>query len=189
MSRRKRGRPTGSGIDDSATLEKVAQLVYQNPKLKFATAAKQLGIFDDSVIRRVREKWKKQKPILLNAAKAKAENVRSSDMSYGTAQRQRFDSNFSGLSEALNFFRASANPLDQVRALGGGATLAEHAKVFLGYDCEMVRISKLVEMEVNSQKKLAQLADPYHLTRDSVEAVCGVSSLHRLAREIFDLNR
>ncbi len=187
MNKRKRGRPTGSGIDDSATLEKIAKMIQKNPKLKFATASKQLDRFSDSIIRRMREKWNMQKSMLLADAKAKAEKVRSSNAPYGTPRRQQLDHNDSGLSGALNFFRANTNPLDQVRSVCGSTTLAEHANALLG--SEIGSISKLVGMEVNSVKKLAELANPHHLTRDAVEKVCGVSGLHRLAREIFDLNR
>lgn len=53
----RRGRPKGTGIDDSATLAEVARLLAGEPGLKPTTAIKALGITDPSVIRRLRDKF------------------------------------------------------------------------------------------------------------------------------------
>lgn len=52
-----RGRPKGSGIDDSAQLAAIARLIDADPTLKPTTAIKALGISDPSVIRRLRDKY------------------------------------------------------------------------------------------------------------------------------------
>lgn len=52
-----RGRPKGSGIDDSAQLAAIARLIDADPKLKPTTAIKALGITDPSIIRRLRDKY------------------------------------------------------------------------------------------------------------------------------------
>jgi hypothetical protein len=54
----RRGRPKGSGIDDSATLQRVAELMGADPDLKPTTAIRMLGIDDPSTIRRLRDKLK-----------------------------------------------------------------------------------------------------------------------------------
>ncbi|NOX94793.1 MAG: hypothetical protein GXP04_06750, partial [Alphaproteobacteria bacterium] len=77
MSNSKRGRPKGSGIDDSDVLNRIAELILANSSLKPTTAIKKLGIYDDSIIRRLREKWKLSKGELLSVATAKAAMHRS----------------------------------------------------------------------------------------------------------------
>jgi hypothetical protein len=52
-----RGRPKGSGIDDSRHLEEIARLIDTNPSLKPTTAIRTLGVSDPSVIRRLRDKF------------------------------------------------------------------------------------------------------------------------------------
>lgn len=56
----KRGRPKGSGIDDTSILEDVASLIAAHPDMKPTTAIKALGFSDPSTIRRLREKFKSQ---------------------------------------------------------------------------------------------------------------------------------
>lgn len=53
-----RGRPKGSGMDDRAQLEAIAQLLQGDANLKPTTAIKQLGITDPSDIRRLRDKFR-----------------------------------------------------------------------------------------------------------------------------------
>ncbi len=55
---RRRGRPKGTGIDDSTTLARIAALMAANQTLKPTTAIKAAGITDPSVVRRLREKLK-----------------------------------------------------------------------------------------------------------------------------------
>ncbi len=57
-SQSRRGRPKGSGIDDTAMLAQIAELIAANPDLKPTTAIRALGIEDPSVIRRLRDKLK-----------------------------------------------------------------------------------------------------------------------------------
>jgi len=53
----RRGRPKGTGIDDSPQLQKIAELIAADPALKPTTAIKALGVTDPSVIRRLRDKF------------------------------------------------------------------------------------------------------------------------------------
>ena len=53
----RRGRPKGTGIDDSATLREIASLLAADPDLKPTTAIKSLGFSDPSAIRRLRDKF------------------------------------------------------------------------------------------------------------------------------------
>lgn len=55
---RRRGRPKGTGLDDTATLVAIAQLRSHDPDLKPTTAIRKLGITDPSVVRRLRDKLK-----------------------------------------------------------------------------------------------------------------------------------
>lgn len=55
-SLRKRGRPKGSGIDDTRTIQQVLELLDKKPDMKPTTAIRALGIENESVIRRLRDK-------------------------------------------------------------------------------------------------------------------------------------
>ena len=50
-SKRIRGRPVGSGIDDRQRLAQIAQLLTSNPEMKPTTAIKAIGIVDPSARR------------------------------------------------------------------------------------------------------------------------------------------
>ncbi len=52
-----RGRPKGTGRDDSAILQSLQHLVKGNPALKPTTAIKSMGVTDPSAIRRLRDKF------------------------------------------------------------------------------------------------------------------------------------
>lgn len=56
-TKRRRGRPKGSGIDDNARLLQVAALLRDDPDLKPTTAIRALGVKDPSAIRRLRDKF------------------------------------------------------------------------------------------------------------------------------------
>lgn len=62
----RRGRPKGTGIDDSSRLREIAALMVDDPELKATTAIKKIGISDPSVIRRLRDKFNSEKDNLLN---------------------------------------------------------------------------------------------------------------------------
>jgi len=53
-----RGRPVGTGIDDSDRLKSIVDLLSANPELRPTTAIKSLGLSDPSIIRRLRDKLK-----------------------------------------------------------------------------------------------------------------------------------
>lgn len=52
----RRGRPKGSGLDDTDLLGRVARMLEADPDLKPTTAIKAIGISDPSTIRRLRDK-------------------------------------------------------------------------------------------------------------------------------------
>jgi len=53
----RRGRPKGTGIDDSDRIARLAELIKVRPELKPTTAIRTMGITDPSVIRRLRDKY------------------------------------------------------------------------------------------------------------------------------------
>ena len=57
-SKSRRGRPKGTGIDDSDRIAQLAELIRNKPDLKPTTAIKTMGITNPSVIRRLRDKYK-----------------------------------------------------------------------------------------------------------------------------------
>lgn len=54
----RRGRPKGTGIDDSARIARLAELLRIQPELRPTTAIRQMGYSDPSAIRRLRDKYK-----------------------------------------------------------------------------------------------------------------------------------
>ncbi len=60
-TKRTRGRPKGSGIDDSRTLLEIGRLIESTPNLRPTTAIRRLGIQDPSTIRRLRDKYNASK--------------------------------------------------------------------------------------------------------------------------------
>ena len=57
----RRGRPSGSGINDRIWLRELGRLIRIDPETKPTTAIKALGITDAATIRRLREKHKRIK--------------------------------------------------------------------------------------------------------------------------------
>ena len=58
QSTRKRGRPIGTGIDDSDRIARLSELLRIHPDLKPTTAIRIMGFSDPSAIRRLRDKYK-----------------------------------------------------------------------------------------------------------------------------------
>jgi hypothetical protein len=52
-----RGRPKGSGIDDTGRIARLKDLLQSNPDLKPTTGIRLMGITDPSIIRRIRDKY------------------------------------------------------------------------------------------------------------------------------------
>jgi hypothetical protein len=52
-----RGRPKGTGIDDSDRIAGLLELLRNNPELKPTTAIRAMGVSDPSAIRRIRDKF------------------------------------------------------------------------------------------------------------------------------------
>lgn len=53
----RRGRPKGSGIDDSDRIARLVELLRIRPELKPTTAIRVMGFSDPSAIRRLRDKY------------------------------------------------------------------------------------------------------------------------------------
>jgi hypothetical protein len=62
----KRGRPPGTGKNDTDRLLKIAALMAADPALKPTTAIKQIGETDPSTIRRLRDKYNEQHALLMS---------------------------------------------------------------------------------------------------------------------------
>lgn len=58
-----RGRPKGSGLDDSTRLVAIEKLMAEDPGLRPTTAIKQIGVTDPSVVRRLRDKLNHQRTL------------------------------------------------------------------------------------------------------------------------------
>jgi hypothetical protein len=72
VPKRKRGRPPGTGLDDSGTLRAMAELIAGNAHLRPTTAIKQvLSEPNNAEIRRLQAKWKADGPRLLAASIAR----------------------------------------------------------------------------------------------------------------------
>jgi hypothetical protein len=77
-AKRPRGRPRGSGKNDSAELACVADLLVKEPSLSAAAAMKRViggrqgSETPETLLRRLQVKWKQQKESLLAAAKERA---------------------------------------------------------------------------------------------------------------------
>lgn len=54
----RRGRPKGTGIDDSNRIARLDELLRLRPDLKPTTAIRLMGFSDPSAIRRLRDKYK-----------------------------------------------------------------------------------------------------------------------------------
>lgn len=57
VAKARRGRPKGSGIDDTDRIARVLELIRREPGLRPTTAIRQMGITDPSAIRRIRDKY------------------------------------------------------------------------------------------------------------------------------------
>lgn len=105
-TKRGRGRPPGTGLNDVPTLSKVADMLLANPRMKPTTAiVRVLGKPGPSTIRRLQEKWKVGGPDYLAEARRAAEREAYRRSLEATIQRQ-----------SVEAFRSS-------RRLGLGATL------------------------------------------------------------------
>jgi hypothetical protein len=57
QAKSRRGRPKGTGIDDSDRIARLAEMIRVHPELKPTTAIRIMGITDPSIIRRLRDKY------------------------------------------------------------------------------------------------------------------------------------
>ncbi len=71
----RRGRPIGTGIDDSDRIARLAELIRTQPNLKPTTAIRVMGFSDPSTIRRLRDKYKAALAVSLPAAAGSASSA------------------------------------------------------------------------------------------------------------------
>ena len=57
QAKSRRGRPKGTGIDDSDRIARLVELIRVRPELKPTTAIRAMGISDPSAVRRLRDKY------------------------------------------------------------------------------------------------------------------------------------
>ena len=93
----KRGRPIGTGIDDSDRIARLAELLKTQPNLKPTTAIRVMGFSDPSTIRRLRDKFKAfqisackpRRLILLHPARSRAPRQAEAVILAGPTQLMR----------------------------------------------------------------------------------------------------
>jgi hypothetical protein len=66
---RKRGRPKGTGLDDTTSLIRIADIIAANPAVKRTSAIKKIGVTDPSIVRRLRDKFAEQETALMADAR------------------------------------------------------------------------------------------------------------------------
>ena len=72
---RGRGRPLGSGIDDTRALSRIADLLVEGRAHNVAAAVRILVGHDPSRIRRLQRKFRPERDALLAAARSRAEQI------------------------------------------------------------------------------------------------------------------
>jgi hypothetical protein len=181
--KRSRGRPRGSGKDDSTIMTQIANILVRNPSLKPTTAMRKILLTqedsdpmnDPTVIRRWQRKWKKEAPLQMLAAK---ERVRPVSVSYAP--------NYAAAT--LDPFAAGPNAAEQVFAsICGARSAAEQFRAGqhnIRSAVEQVRASLHGTRSVVEQFHASQ-----HNIRSAVEQVR--ASLHnaRSVAEQFRANR
>jgi len=207
MNNRKRGRPKGTQIDDSDVLEKIAELILLQPKLRPTTAIKKLGIYDESQLHRVRGKWKIRGAELLAETRAKKEKA-SRPATYSSISSAshfvRDDEMTSTRALELALFGADsfckfqrlgarANPFAQVeKALGLDRSYLDVIKQVQNVmgNVEQAGVSKLIEAGVSSVDKLAGVGNPYGVCGlDLSREAGGTARLLDLAFDTYNLSR
>lgn len=86
---RRRGRPKGTGIDDTTLLRQITSLMANDPALKPTTAIKKIGIDNPSIVRRLREKLKVTKIEALTVPPSRIRPARSKRTQSGPPAKQR----------------------------------------------------------------------------------------------------
>jgi hypothetical protein len=66
---RKRGRPKGTGLDDTTSLHRIADIIAANPAIKRTSAIKKIGVTNPSIVRRLRDKFAEEETALMADAR------------------------------------------------------------------------------------------------------------------------
>ena len=84
-TKRHRGRPKGTGLNDFVQLKAIAGLMRSDPNLRPTTAIRQLGIQDPSVIRRLRDKFHACEAELMSELRAAARDTMAASRQHDPA--------------------------------------------------------------------------------------------------------
>ena len=76
---RRRGRPKGSEIDDGPALSRIADCLIEGQARNVAAAVRLQAGHDPSLIRRLQRKFRRDREVLLAAARARAERLALED--------------------------------------------------------------------------------------------------------------
>src|SRR4051812_18063222 len=86
--KKSRGRPTGTGINDEVTLDRIADLIARSPGLKPTTALKRVTSRPGPAqIRRIQVKWKLSQDERMARAESRLAAQRPRPAPAGTARR------------------------------------------------------------------------------------------------------
>lgn len=125
----RRGRPKGSGIDDSARLRSIAALMSAEPGLKPTTAIKRIGVSDPSIIRRLRDKFHACKAELMAELHGAAQ---SSAPRPAPAMRAKSEVNAEKVERAFNNAKSLANATAAPCAAATDAASVKHSELAKG---------------------------------------------------------
>lgn len=181
--KRRRGRPCGTGKDDTPHLRRVADLLVESPEMTATSAMKQVlrTVKDDTVepeshVRRLQVKWQKEKEMYLTDAharlKARAEarraqtsGVRAANMAtaLGLAQKSAYaemvkEARLAAESPVSRFLKELRDDQERIRKLlhppGYHEIMEQHRKLQ-----ETLRGPLFLHSEL--QEKIRQLTRPF----------------------------
>ena len=168
QKKRKRGRPVGTGKDDSVKLNRIADMIIENPSLKPTRAMKNLGVKDPSYIRRLQVKWKAEKETLLSAARERAMEKRHALIT----QRRT-----SGVSLSMN-----SGALDSLKALA-----EQQNKIASYFVSNRSAFDQLEAMNRQHKEFVQRVMGPSQRISQQLQAA--TEPARRLSKILQDINR
>jgi hypothetical protein len=164
--RPQRGRPKGTGINDTGTLRDIARLLAANPKLRPTTASKMLGIADPSVIRRLRDKYNDRRHDLVTELGRAENDNHSIDTTHSRAARQV-------AYQAGGQARASAVHVAALASaaarIGAGRAADEAGPYALWFGLGLAAAASAIEQQLSNSQQLTRLPKVASLLRQQVE--------------------
>ncbi|WP_411819484.1 hypothetical protein ABFZ85_11695 [Hyphococcus formosus] len=162
MSDSRRGRPKGTGLDDEKELMQLAHHMSTNPSLSVASVLKnELGIYHESTIRRLRNKWNRRRKELLMRVKNENKATQLSDVPVVGS----FSSG--SVLEKLAQFGQSCDPLTSL-------ALTSHP-----YESSLYGLSALADVET----VMGRAYDAVHDLGDVIDLLCPKPALQSLRSE------